>query len=215
MIAIAVQTLIDVVLPLGVWGVFLASLIEEIVAPIPSSIVQMASGFIFLEGDFSARLLLDMFLYISLPASFGVTIGSLPVYFLSYYYGKVVVDGWGKYLGISWSEIEKAEKRFSKGYRDEMTLFFIRNIPVVPSVAITAFCGLIRFNFKNYIIYTFLGTIIRSSILAILGWKVGGIYNQYAEQVSNYETIVLGGLFLIISSFVIYRYHYKNRIKKI
>lgn len=198
-------------MPLGVFGVFLASLLEEIIAPIPSAIVQMASGFIFIHGTFSFELLLEIIWKVVIPASLGVTIGSLFVYFIVYFLGKPFIDRWGKYAAIFWNDIEKAEEKFTAGYKDEATLFVLRTIPLVPSVAITAFCGLIRYNITKYLLLTFLGTAIRSLVLALIGWKVGEVYIEYADTISQFEDTILKIIILIILSFIMYKLYRKKK----
>jgi membrane protein DedA with SNARE-associated domain len=69
----------------GPLGVFIASIIEEVIAPIPSTLVIMGTSFIVLKGAvISIDAFLKLFLNIVLPASLGVTIGSLFVYGIAY-----------------------------------------------------------------------------------------------------------------------------------
>ena len=55
-------------------------------------------------------LFLKLFIYIVLPAALGVTVGSLFVYAIAYFAGKPFLERWGKYLGISWEDLEKTER---------------------------------------------------------------------------------------------------------
>ncbi|TAL48884.1 hypothetical protein EPN83_02915 [Patescibacteria group bacterium] len=178
-------------IPLGAVGVFLASFIEEVIAPIPSAFVLLASGFLFLAGLKGFVLFQTLVFKIALAAAAGLTLGSLVIYGLSYFLGKPFIERWGKWLDVSWDAIQKTEERFAKGPGDELFLFFSRSIPIIPSVVITAFSGLIRIPLRTYILWSFLGTIVRASILAFLGYKVGGFYETYIATINRFENVII------------------------
>ncbi len=210
MIETTIQFIQSVILPLGAWGVFLGSLLEEVVAPIPSALVLTFSGFLFLKGSFSIAFLFKLILTVVLPASLGVTIGSFFVYGLAHVFGKPILVKWGKWLGLSWNDIEKLQTKFDSENIDEWALFFLRTIPIIPSVAISAFYGLIRYDMKKYFIYTFLGTCIRATILALVGWQVGALYYRYADLIGKIEDFFLMGIGLVCILFVLYRIRKKK-----
>ncbi|MCK5060214.1 MAG: VTT domain-containing protein [Candidatus Pacebacteria bacterium] len=200
--------------PLGALGVFIASLIEEVIAPIPSALVVAAAGFFLLDGGLSLSFFRDLFFIIAIPASAGVAIGSLVFYFLAYISGKPVLVKWGKWFGLSWSDIEKAQEKFSHTYTDEITLFVLRTIPIVPSVAIAAFCGLIRMNVWKYMGISFLGNLIRASLLGFLGAQAGALYYTYAGTIKCFEDAVLLVFVLAAVFFVVwgaYRTHLSKK----
>lgn len=211
MIEAILQFIQNVLLPLGAWGVFCASFIEEVVAPIPSALVQTLSGFIFLKGTFSLAFLANLFFIVVLPASLGVTIGSLFIFALAHIFGKPILVKWGKWLGLSWNDIEKLQQKFDAQKTDEFTLFFLRAIPVIPSVAISAFYGLIRYDLKKYFLYTFLGTCIRATILTLVGWQVGALYYKYANTISRIESYVFVGIVVAIVIFIVYKLRAKKQ----
>jgi membrane protein DedA with SNARE-associated domain len=195
----------------GPVGVFLGSIIEEIIAPIPSTLVIMGTSFIMLKGSvINPDSFLTLFLNIVIPASLGVTIGSLVVYGITYLIGKPFIKRWGRYLGFSWEDMEKTEKKFEKSRSDEIILFLVRAFPVIPSVAISAFCGLIRYDLKKYILITFLGTLVRSFILGFMGWQFANMYQTLAEEISYLEEISLLVIFIAILIYVIYKKKHKR-----
>ncbi len=195
----------------GPLGVFIASIIEEVIAPIPSTIVIMGTSFIVLKDTMiSPDAFLKLFLNIVLPASLGTTIGSLFVYSIAYFAGKPFLERWGKYLGVSWEDIEKTEKKFEESHSDEIVLFLVRAIPVIPSVAITTFCGFIRFDLKKYLIITFLGTLVRAFILGFIGWQFGSLYQTVADEISYLEEISIAVILIAIAAYIIY----KKKLKK-
>src|SRR3989344_5541475 len=122
----------------GAWGVFFASIIEEVVAPIPSSLVMMGAGFSFLDGvPITVLSLGSLVVMVILPAALGVTVGSLFIYTIAYFAGKPFLKKYGKYVGVSWQSVEETESRFASRHADFLTLFVLRAVPIVPSVVIS------------------------------------------------------------------------------
>ncbi|HTX60957.1 MAG TPA: VTT domain-containing protein [Methanobacterium sp.] len=194
-----------ILLAYGALGVFIGSIVEEIIAPIPSTLIIMGTSFILLKGvAITPETLFTLFMFVVLPASIGVTIGSSAIYILAYYIGKEFVDRWGKYLGISWGSLEKAQKKFENSRSDEILLFLVRAIPVVPSIAINVFCGFIRYDLKKFLVITFLGTMVRAFILGFLGWQFGSFYQSISTEISGLEEISLAVIILVIIIYIGY-----------
>jgi len=213
MISALVDIITTTLLPLGFWGVFLASLFEEVLAPIPSAIVIMSAGITFLSGQVDMIFLGKLLFYIVLPASFGIVLGSLFVYYLAYFIGKPFIEKWGKWLWISWSDIEKIEDKYRKGNVDAYLVFILRAIPMVPSVAISAFSGLTRIPIKTYIVFSLLGSFIRTSILGFIGYQVGRMYYIYADRIDMLEKWILLLIMFLAIVFVIHHIYKKKHEK--
>lgn len=192
----------------------MASIIEEIIAPIPSTLVIMGSSFLILKGyPIAVDSIMRLLIYVVLPASAGVTLGSLFVYAIGYFLGSPFIKRWGKYMGVSWDDIEKAEGRFSQGKSDNLILFILRAVPVVPSVAISIFCGFIRYRLRDYIMFTFLGSLVRGFVLGILGWQFGMLYLEISQQISFLEELVLLVLVIALGVYLYWRKTKKDLVK--
>jgi membrane protein DedA with SNARE-associated domain len=185
----------------GPAGVFAAAILEEILFLIPSPIVPMAAGFFLLspQADFTEVASRAIF-YIAIPVSLGLTIGSIVPYSICYFGGRPAIKKWGRFISLNWETIEKTEKKFVRGYRDEFILLGLRILPVVPSVAISGFCGLIRYPVFRFLTVTAFGAAIRGFLLGLLGWYVGTAYLKYAQMISQIEKylFVLAGIVGII-----------------
>lgn len=208
-----IQFVEQIILPLGVIGVFLAEVIEEIIVPIPSALVLLTSGFIFLEGPLSGQLLLDLVLKIAIPASLGLTLGSLVVYYFAFYGGKIVIDKYSGFLGITWQEVLSFEDRMNKSKYDEAVFIFIRVVPIVPSSLVAIFSGVTRMPIKKYLTLTLLGSFIKAMVLGFVGYKVGNLYRQYAEQIGRVENTSLKVVLGLFVCFILYRV-YKWKVAK-
>ncbi|MCC6290829.1 VTT domain-containing protein [Candidatus Nomurabacteria bacterium] len=191
------------VLSFGVAGVFLAGVLEEVVVPIPSALTMMAAGFFFLGGQpLVESTLIVLFVRVAIPLALGLTVGSLFTYWLAWRFGRPVVERFGHYVGISWTDIEGLEKRLEKNRSQSVTIFSLRVFPLLPSVVINIFCGLTRLPFWRYCSITFSGVVIRSYILALVGWQLGSVYHHYARYFEKIEFIGL----IIVVFFLVFFY---------
>lgn len=183
----------------------MASIIEEVAAPIPSALIMTMSGFLLVSGSVSVSSIGALVFKVALPAALGVTIGSYFIYFVAMYGGKPVIENWGKYFGLYWSDIEKLQQKMSGSRKDEVIIGLARVLPVFPSVVISAFCGLIRMNYFKYFVISFVGVFFRGLILGTIGWQVGNVYTKYAEYIKHIEDAVLYSLIVVVLVFIIYK----------
>jgi len=189
----------------GVIGVFFANLIEEIIAPIPSSIIILGSSFFILEGQaININSILILIFQIAIPTASGATVGSLVIYGFCYQIGKPFISKWGKFFQIRWEDIEKTSEKFEEYSRDELILFLSRALPIVPSVAIGAFCGIIRYDLKKYVIITFLGGLIKAIIIGLIGWQFGNFYQEIGGHISFLEEVFIITTIIGIIGYIIY-----------
>lgn len=187
----------------GAFGVFLATLLEEIIAPIPSPLVPLTAGFFLLPvSDGFLVVAWQALLIIAFPVALGVTLGSLVVYCIGYWGGKLAIEKSKKWIGLSWEDVEKMEQKLIRGKGDEILLFTLRVLPVVPGVAISGFCGVVRYPLKTFSILTFFGALVRATALGIVGWHVGSVYLTYVDAISKIEKYIFAFLILLILFFV-------------
>lgn len=172
----------------GPVGVFVASLFEEIIFFIPSPVVPLAAGFFLLSSEAGlVEVVSRVILHIAFPVALGLTIGSLIPYYICYFGGRPAIEKWGRLIGLTWGNIEKTEQKFIIGYGDELILLGLRILPIVPSVAISSFCGFVRYPIYRFVAVTALGAAIRGFLLGLLGWYVGTAYFKYAQAIDQME----------------------------
>lgn len=199
MIETAVAFMQTIISQYGAWGVFGATLLEELVAPIPSPIVPLAAGFFLISAQATfAAAALKSALTIALPVTLGISIGSSVMYALGYFGGKPVIESTKTWTGVKWEDIEKIEARLTRGRGDELILFILRVLPVVPGVAISGLCGVARYPYKTFLMITVFGAFLRAFALGLLGWQVGELYETYAHAISSFEKYILAALILIV-----------------
>lgn len=190
----------------GALGVFIGTVIEEIIAPIPSTLIIIASSFFMLNSaPITLESVAKLIFFISLPVGFGMTIGSTIIYAACYYLGKPFVERYGKYLGLKWNDIKKFNDKISNQKRDYLYIYIARAVPVIPSVAISGFCGVVRYNLKKYLILTFFGGVTRAFILGFVGWQFGTYYKNISMGLSNIEEILVIIIIVAIIGYVVYK----------
>lgn len=197
----------------GALAVFGIGILEEIVFVIPSSLVFLGAGFLLIAPDvsFGSAVFQSLFT-IGIPASLGVTLGSFVIYGLVYAGGKPAIARFGKYVGLTWEEIEGAEKKFIAGRMDETLLFVLRALPIFPISVISAVCGLIRLPWKEFFYVTLLGAFVRASGSALVGWGVGKEYAYYASQ---FEVVEKYGLIALVIGGIIAYWQIKKRLNRV
>lgn len=211
MIETLIHFLQENILPFGALGVFLASVIEEVFAPIPSALIMTMSGFIFIPEGFSLVSLSKLIFVVALPAALGVTLGSYFIYFIARFGGRLIIEKFGKYVGLYLSDIEKLEQKMSGTSKDELLIGTARVIPIVPSVAISAFCGIIEMNVFKYFYITLAGTFVRGLILGGIGWQAGNVYEKYAALIQDLEKWILLSTILGLIVFVVIKYSKRGK----
>ncbi len=191
MIETLVSFLEHTLIPLGVTGIFLAALIEAFLVPVPSALVLYSSGFVFLSSLSGIEFYRDLLLIVAIPAALGATIGSFVIYGLGFFLGKPFFQKWGRFVGISWEEVEGLQARFSKGPRDEITMTLLRAVPIIPASALSALAGVVRMGVFPYALSTFVGSVMRGFILAWIGGRMGVFYESHMEFIQKWENTFL------------------------
>lgn len=184
----------------GGFGVFAASIIEELISLIPSSLVQTGAGVFIMGGDpISVISVVKLIVQISIPAALGVTIGSLPYVWLARKYGIKMIDRWGNWIGVRVSDIRTLEEKLAATPWDDVLFVGMRAFPVIPSVALAIYGGIIEMSWWRYIILSFIGVFIRATGLGIVGWLFGNNLDTISAEVGRFENI---GLIIIVATLI-------------
>ncbi|AXV40706.1 DedA family protein [Methanobacterium sp. BAmetb5] len=194
------------------WAVFIGCILEQIIVPIPASLIVLSSTFLLLKGtSFSLAAVGTLLVKVVLPASLGITVGSFVYYTLAYKLGEPFIKRTSKYLGVSVEDVKEVEIKFKKSRYDDIFMFLARCFPVIPSIAINLFCGVIKYDLKKYIITTFLGSAVQIFGWGMLAWFSGNIYLALEDQVSFIGNLVTGIIMVVVIGFIVL----KRREKKL
>lgn len=184
----------------GILAIFLLMTLESALIPIPSEITMPFAGFLVSRGVFS-------FWSVVLIGSLANLFGSLLAYFLGAKYGELwvrrVIRHWGKFLLVREKEFDRALNDFKK--YGQVVTFTSRLLPVVRTY-ISLPSGIAKMNLLSFSVLTFLGSLIWSTILTLLGVKLGEnwiILESYFRKAQI--LIVIAGIILasvVVTKFV-------------
>lgn len=186
---------------------FVASFIEEVVAPIPSPTVMVLTGTI---ASFQSYTILGL-LFLAIIAALGKTIGAIVVYFITDRAENLIMERFGKFIGVSHEDVESFGEKLGNGYRDYFLLTLFRALPFVPSVVVSVGSGLLKVPLRLFIITTFFGTIIRDSIYLYFGFVGTQLLGALIQKSASVETLI--ELLALIGILVILGFLYHKRAR--
>lgn len=197
----------------GITSVILGGLIEQVVVPIPSPLVPMAAGFLFVTKQiFSLAVFKEIFLKAAFPFAVGSTIGSTMVYLIAWHGGKWLIDRFSKWFSFNWVDVERFHHQYFKGKAtDELLIFVFRAIPLIPSVLVSAVCGAVRIRAFDYYFFTFLGLLVRGMLLGFVGWQSEEALFKIAGGLDKWESALGGVILLLILSGLFWAYKGRER----
>ncbi len=143
----------------GGFGVLIGMFLESSIIPIPSEVVLVTAG----------ALGIDLWT-ITVYGTIGSTLGAIVGYYIGLKGGRPVIDKYGKYLLVTPERVEKAEKKFNQW--GKWTILISRLIPFIPYKVFSITSGVLKFDFKNFVIFTFIGSIPRTFLLAWVGVQI-------------------------------------------
>jgi len=191
---------------LGYWGVFIGMMLESACIPIPSEIIMSFSGFVVWQGNTNMTLI-----GITLVGAFGNLVGSIITYSVGLKGGRPLLEKYGKYLLITHSKLELADKWFTK-YGGEAVLIS-RFLPIIRTF-ISLPAGIAHMNFKKFMAYTFIGSLPWSFALGYIGIKLGPNWGLIQGYFHILDIIVEIGILGIIL-YLIYKSFGKSKLKNI
>lgn len=190
---------------------FAGSFIEEVIAPIPSPIVMIVTGSIAQAQEKP----LPYILLLAILGALGKTLGASILYFAADKAEDFFLKRFGKFFGISHTDIESIGKHISKSWKDIFILTFIRCLPILPSAPISITCGLLKVRWDVFALATFMGTIIRDSVYLYVGYSGLVAFNSILSGFDSIESVMQGVMVLGIVAFFGFIFHQKRQGKSV
>jgi membrane protein DedA with SNARE-associated domain len=180
--------------------------IESSFIPLPSELVIPPAAYLALNGHLKLPLVI-------LFSTLGCIIGALFNYSLSITLGRKIIYAlaetrWARIFFITPEKIENAEKYFVKN--GNISTFIGRLIPGIRHL-ISIPAGLSKMNIGSFVLYTFTGSIIWNSTLAILSYFLIDKWEVYFREIT-WGFIIIGAAFV---AYLIYkaRKNYRNKLQ--
>lgn len=192
------------------WFTFLGAILEEIIVPIPSPLVMTLGGSLAASVESGAPYLL----LLALTGTAGKSIGSYGIYLIADKMEDVVTGRFGKYIGISHIQIEAIGKRLGKGWKDNVAIFLLRALPIMPTAPVSIVAGLLKMDVKGYVISTALGVFVRNIFYLYLGYTSLGALENINENLASWESIGSITILILIAALVLYIYKKRRELWK-
>lgn len=160
---------------------------ENACIPIPSELILGFAGYlIFAERmTFTGAIIAGMV---------GGMLGSIFAYWVGHSKGREFVDKYGKYFFIKKSHVDLAQRWFDKyGIK---AVFFSRMLPVVRTF-ISLPAGFAHVNLKQFLFYTFIGSLPWTALILFAGMKLGESW-KYLLEVGHEASIAFVVIVILI-----------------
>ena len=184
--------LVEIIVKLGYFGIFLGMFLESTLIPIPSEAVMIPAGMAVAKQQFN-------FILVVFYGVLGNVLGAVFSYYIALWLGKPILLKVGRFFWIKPQTITKIEIFFIK--YGEITVFVGRLLPGFRHfISIPA--GLARMNIIKFLFYTALGSTIWTTILVIFGYY----FSLHQEYLLNNIKIVIFVLIAILFLWIFYKY---------
>lgn len=185
----------DFIIALGYWGLAIGMAIESANIPLPSELILPFGGYLVSIGHLN-------FWGAVMAGTIGGTVGSVVSYYLGLRGGRPLLIKYGRYIGISRSKLDVADRWFAR--YGEATVFFTRLMPIVRTF-ISLPAGLTGMNFKKFVIYTFLGSLPWSILLVYVGVKLGENWEMIKPWFHRLDVVVAVGIVVAVVYLIVRR----------
>ena len=156
----------------GYLGIGFLMFLETIFPPIPSEVIMPVAGVAAGQGRLHYGLVVA-------SGTAGAMLGNIVWYLAARALGidrlHPLIDRWGRWLTITWPEVQRAEKWFRRN--GVFFVFLGRMLPTVRSL-VSVPAGLLKMRFRNFIIASTVGTLGWTALLAGAGFKLGENYTD-------------------------------------
>lgn len=139
----------------------------------------------------------------------GDMLGDIILYGLGYRYGMGFARRVGKYVGITENLVLRMEKYFDR--HGGKTIFAVKSTTGLCWATFTA-AGIVKMNFKRFVKYSFLGGIVWSSFLVIMGYFYGYLWREIKQYIEWVGWIIFS---VAIISFILITLYKNQKAKKI
>lgn len=182
----------------GYFGMFLGMVLEAVIIIIPSEVILATGGILAGRGIFS-------FWMAFLVGLVGSVFCAIIIYLIGYFGGRSFVKKYGKFFFMKEEDIEKCDIWFEK--YGLLAAFLARNFPIVRTL-ISLPMGISKVNFKEFVLFTTLGSIPWTLAFVYVGYALG---NNWIVLNNFVKKLKLPIIILLILLFINYLW---NKLKK-
>ncbi|MFO7794410.1 MAG: VTT domain-containing protein [Candidatus Nanohaloarchaea archaeon] len=173
--------------------------------PVPSVLAPMAAAYLLVSAENPYMAFLQVFVIIAILGSAASVLSSYVTYGIAFYGGRPAIDKFGKYIGVSWIQVQAFKRHLTSG-NEHRYLALFRAIPLMPLSVISASAGFFRIEWKRYGLWSFIGMVPRNLFLGYLGWYLADDFHEAATLIGQLSTVV----FIIGASILLFYFIYRR-----
>jgi membrane protein DedA with SNARE-associated domain len=188
----------------GYLGIFIGMFLESTAFPLPSELIMIPAGIAASYGTMNIYLII-------VAGVLGNVFGAVFSYYLAAFVGRAVLFKIGKYLFIKPETIIKVEEFFKS--HGSISVFIGRLIPGLRHF-ISLPAGIAKMNIRLFCLYTSIGSLLWTIVLAILGFEIGENRELIKEYIHTIAIACAILCLLLITAYCIF-VKYKKSSKKL
>jgi len=186
---------------IGYPGIVILMAVESSFIPFPSEIIMIPAGYLARQGEMNMGIAI-------LCGTLGSILGALVNYAIAATLGRSLLLRHGNWFLLSREHFERAEK-FLRTHGDIGT-FVGRIIPVIRQY-ISFPAGVVRMPLRRFVLWTGLGAGLWVTVLALIGFAVGGNETLVKEWTQTATFWAVGACLVLIFLYVKWRKWMKKR----
>lgn len=183
-----VERVVDAITAHGYLGIALLMFAENLFPPLPSELIMPFAGFAAARGDLQL-------VWVVVSGALGSVLGALPWYLAGRWLGAGrlarLADRHGRWLTVSRSELERAEKWFAR--RGPIVLVVGRLVPALRTL-ISIPAGITAMPLASFASWSLLGSLLWCSLLGGAGYALESQYEKVAAWLGPFAQGVIAVL---------------------
>lgn len=169
----------------GYLGVAFLMFLETIFPPIPSEVIMPVAGVAAAKGKLS-------FIPVVASGTAGAMLGNTVWYLAARALGverlKPVIRDYGRWLTISWPEVQRAQRWFA--LHGMAFVLLGRLVPTIRSL-VSVPAGLLKLRFRTFFIASLVGTAVWTTVLAGAGYKLQENVSEVGRMIGPVSNAIL------------------------
>ena len=169
----------------GYLGVGFLMFLETVFPPIPSEVIMPVAGVGAAKGHMSLP-------WVIVSGTCGAMLGNIVWYLAARALGIIrlrpFIDRYGRWLTLSWQEVERAERWFR--HYGTFFVFLGRMLPTVRSL-VSVPAGLLKMRFRSFVLFSTIGTAGWTAMLAYAGYKLRENFSEIDEWLGPISNAIL------------------------
>ena len=192
LVAWLTDAVLEMISTLGYPGVFVLMLVEGILTPIPSELIVPFAGYLAAEGEMNLLVVIAV-------GTAGAAIGNSVAYYIGYRLGRPLIQRYGRYVWLDEGDIMLAERWFARF--GDVGVLLGHAVPGVRSI-ISFPAGIGRMRFRNFVVFSTMGALIWTTVLASVGYVLMDEWRRIADTTANIDLYVVVATLAVIVGYL-------------